>query len=89
MDKIFVGSGKGKFENNLVEITVCLTDLPKEFIFEYKDKKYIKLKVQKKKETDKFGKTHSVEVDTFKPNQEPKKAEQNEYFNDEPGDLPF
>jgi len=38
MDKIFVGSGKGKFENNLIEITICITDLPEQFAFEYNGK---------------------------------------------------
>ena len=81
-EKIYCGSGLEKFEGNLVEITVCLSDLPKEHIFEYNSKKYIKLKVQKKKEVDKFGKTHSVQVNTWKP----EKKEDN--FNDV-NDLPF
>ena len=66
-NKIYCGSGIEKFDGNLIEITVCLSDLPKEHIFEYNNKKYIKLKVQKKREIDKFGKTHSVEVNTWKP----------------------
>jgi len=66
-EKIYVGSGKGKFDGNLVECSICLTDLPKEFIYEYQGKKYINLKVQKKKEIDKFGKSHSILVNTYKP----------------------
>jgi hypothetical protein len=73
--KIYCGSGIGKFDNKLIEITVCLTDLPKEHIFEYEKKKYIKLKVQQKKEADKFNKTHSVEVNTWKPEKDAKKTE--------------
>jgi hypothetical protein len=35
-EKIYVGSGVEKFDGDLVEISVCLSDLPKEFMFEYK-----------------------------------------------------
>ncbi len=69
-EKIYVGSGVEQFEGNLVEATICLTDIKEnasEHIFEYGGKKYIKVKVQKKKETDQFGKTHYVEVNTWKP----------------------
>jgi len=70
-EKIYCGSGIGKFEGSLVEISLCLSDLPKDKIFEYNGKKYIKLKVVKKREVDQYGKTHYVEVDMWKP--EPKK----------------
>jgi len=83
MDKIYCGSGIEKFDGKLIEITINLSDLPKEHIFEYEGKKYIKLKVQKKKEADKFGKTHSVEVNTWKPDA---KKEEPESKKD---DLPF
>lgn len=66
-NKVYCGSGKEKFDGNLVEISICLSDLPKDKIFEYNGKKYIKLKVGKKKETDQYGKTHYVEVDMFEP----------------------
>ena len=84
MEKIYCGSGKKKFDGNLVEINLCLSDLPKEWIFEYEGKKYIKLKVVKKKEVDKFGKSHYIEVDTFKPDKKdrPKEITQED-------DLPF
>ena len=84
MDKIYCGSGKGKFENNLIEINLCLSDLPKEHIFEYEGKKYIKLKVCKKREIDKFGKTHYLEVNTFKP-----EKKQEDTQSKKENDLPF
>ena len=68
-DKIYVGSGKSKFDGDQVAVSVCLSDLQKEFIFEYNDKKYVKLIVQKKREVDQYGKTHYVAIDTFKPEQ--------------------
>jgi len=75
-EKIYVGGGKEKFEGNLISCSICLTDLPKEHIFEYKSKKYIKLNVGKKKDgIDEYGKTHYVTVDTFKPEEQYEKPE--------------
>ena len=66
--KIYVGSGVefGKFGD--VNIDICLTDLPPEWIkkSEKNSKKYIRLTVSKKKEKDQYGKTHSVSVNTWK-----------------------
>ena len=84
-EKIYVGSGKEKFEGNMVQTSVCLTDITnnaKEYIFEFEGKKYIKLNVCKKREVDQYGKSHYVEVDTWKP--EPKKQEVKQ-----DDDLPF
>jgi CelD/BcsL family acetyltransferase involved in cellulose biosynthesis len=78
-DKIYVGSGKSKFDGDQVAVSVCLSDLPKEFIFEYNDKKYVKLIVQKKREADQYGKTHYVAIDTFKPEQKAE-AKDNDLF---------
>lgn len=86
-EKIYCGSGKqidsqyGTFRS----ITVNLTDLPKEHIFEYNGKKYIKLNVNDKRETDQYGKNVSVSVDTWKP--EPKGNQ--EITEPEEEDLPF
>ncbi len=66
-DPIFCGSGIEKFDGNLVEISVCLSKIPQEHRFEYDGKWYAKLKVQKKKEMDEYGKTHSVSINTWKP----------------------
>ena len=87
-DKIYVGSGKEKFDGDQVAVSVCLSDLPKDWIFEYNNKKYVKLIVQKKRETDQYGKTHYVTIDTFKPEQ---KTEQKVEANvvDEGDGLPF
>ena len=87
-DKIYGGSGKEKFDGDQVAVSVCLSDLPKDWIFEYNNKKYVKLIVQKKRETDQYGKTHYVAIDTFKPEQ---KTEQKPLLNavDEGDGLPF
>ncbi len=64
--KIYVGNGKKKFDN-LRSVSICLTDLPQEHIFEYNGKKYLKLNVSDKKEPDQYGKDVSVTVDTWQP----------------------
>jgi hypothetical protein len=64
---IYVGSGVEKFNGNLIEISVCLSDLAIEHKFEYNGKSYVKLKVSKKKEADQYGKTHSVAINQYKP----------------------
>ena len=69
--KIYVGAGKKKFDS-LREVSICLTDLPQEHVFEYNGKKYIKLKVHDKKEKDQFDKDVSVTIDTWKPAEQPK-----------------
>tara|TARA_R110001583_G_scaffold21580_2_gene82007 strand:- start:415 stop:675 length:261 start_codon:yes stop_codon:yes gene_type:complete len=81
-EKIFVGSGKEKFDGNMVETSLCLTDIPKEHVFEFEGKKYIKLNVVKKREADQYGKSHYIEVNTWKP--EEKKA-----VSQQDDDLPF
>jgi len=95
-DKIYVGTGKKtKFEGQ-VNLTLCLTDLPKEWIYEYKGKKYINLTSSQKKEADQYGKTHYIEVNTYKPDEkktvsnEPVKPQKDEYASGESeDDLPF
>ena len=69
-EKIYIGNGTEKFDGGLVEFALNLTKLgaeAKDFMYDFKGDKYIKLKVVKKREADEYGKTHYVEVDTFKP----------------------
>ncbi len=82
MDKIYLGNGKEFFDGDEIKISLNLTKLKEaaEHIFEFKGNKYIKLKVCKKKEIDEYGKTHYVQVDTFKPDFKPKQEEE---------DIPF
>jgi len=81
-ERIYVGSGVEKFDGDQVVCSLCLTEIPKEHVFEYDGKKYIKLKVVKKREEDQYGKTHYIEVDTWKP--EAKKV-----VSKQDDDLPF
>ena len=76
--KIFVGSAKKKeFQKggSILNASICLDDLinhSEEFqtISTGNGKKYIKLKITSRKEPDNFGNTHSVEIDTWKPEQQ-------------------
>jgi hypothetical protein len=93
---IYCGSGKtqsGKY-GEFFKVSICLSDLPKEFITEAKNgKKYINLTINRKKEADQYGKDLSVQIDTWKPEakQEPApiKAQASISQFDEDGQLPF
>lgn len=79
---IYIGNGK-KQKDNWLKSSICLDNIPKEHIFEYKGKKYIKVNINIKDEIDNFGKDVSITVDTWRP-------EQKEASNDnEEDDLPF
>lgn len=65
-EKIYVGKGKQQFEN-LVRISVCLDDVPAEFVNEYNGKKYVSLDVVSRREVDQYGNSHYVAVNTYKP----------------------
>tara|TARA_R110000744_G_scaffold3157_3_gene12229 strand:+ start:1712 stop:1993 length:282 start_codon:yes stop_codon:yes gene_type:complete len=88
-DKIYVGSGKEKFDGDQVSVSVCLSDLPKDWIFEYNNKKYVKLIVQKKREVDQYGKTHYVAIDTFKPDAKNSQSDTPPAPTEPEEDLPF
>jgi hypothetical protein len=81
MEKIYVGTGKEFGQYGDVNIDICLSDLPKDWIkkSEKNGKSYIKLTVSKRKEADKYGNSHTVIVNTFKPEKQAAKSE----------DLPF
>jgi len=82
-EKIYVGNGVSKFDGQMVSMSVCLSDLPKEHMFEYNGKRYIKLNVSAKRDgADEYGKTHYVTVDTFKPEAKKEPAK-------EKAELPF
>ena len=67
-ERIYVGSGKKASQYDIVNVSICIDDLEKH-IFEYKGKRYAKLTVAAKKETDQYGKTHSVSINTWKPDE--------------------
>lgn len=89
---IKVGSGVEKFDGNLIEISVCLSDIPKEHRFEYSGKWYAKLKVNKNRDgVSEYGKSHYITINEWKPEaKEPKPAPPVAKKEDEDSpDLPF
>jgi len=51
----------------------------------YEGKKYLRVVVSKKRETDKYGKTHSVTLNDWKPGEKKEKP----VNTDDNDDLPF
>lgn len=95
-EKIYLANGTEKFNGDIIEFSLNLSkmDQAKEFMFEFNGDTYIKLKVVKKRNgADQYGKTHYVEVDTFKPTQksETQPISQAEAKDDDPfgDDMPF
>lgn len=60
-----------KFGDNLVEGAICLDVLEdpivKRLIYEYSGKKYLNVKVVKRKNVTNYGSTHFLELDLFVP----------------------
>lgn len=96
-DNIYLGNGTEKFQGDLISFSLNLTKIKdaKEHIFELNGQKYLKVKVCKKKDSpDKYGKTHYIQVDTFKPdankqNQEPFIGDQGKDADELNDDIPF
>lgn len=64
--KIYIGNGVKRAEGWL-KSSLCLTDIPKEYTFEYQGKTYVKVDINVKDEVDQYGKDVSITVDTWKP----------------------
>ena len=81
-DKIWCG--KGKQNQYGIRIRICLDDIPQEHTSEFKGKRYATLNVGTLREIDQKGNTHSVSVDTWKP-----QAQAPQPQNNTNEDLPF
>jgi hypothetical protein len=81
--KIYVGSGKKQSET-WMKVNLNSDELSK-YAEEYMGKKYIKLNINIT-EPDKYGKTVSVTVDTWKP--DASKAAPAASFNNRPAQVP-
>lgn len=99
-DKIYVANGKSKTFSNgssVVKFALNLNELgnAKEHYYEINGTKYINLEIGKKRVSpDRYGKTHSVTVDTFKPDankktQEPVLIDQGKDADELNDDIPF
>lgn len=72
-DKLYCGSAKARDTQYGEQLTVSidLTECTKQFAdygyISKTDKHFITLKVSRRKEVGKYGETHTVEIDTWKP----------------------
>ena len=64
--KDYIGGGK-EVTNGIVRVTIDVGKA-ESFIYDYNGKKYLTFNVDKNKEPDKYGKTHSVYVSTKEEN---------------------
>jgi hypothetical protein len=61
--------GRAKTVNQGLKLNICLDDIPQEHITTSKNgKRYVKLDAWPLHQVDERGNTHSVKVDTWKPN---------------------
>ncbi len=71
--RILLGNLKAseKFGDNLLSGAICMDVFRDKrtpgLIYEYQGKKYINIKVVKRKQKTEYGKTHFIEFDTFVP----------------------
>jgi hypothetical protein len=87
-DKVFIGGGKkitGQY-GDFRSVSICLSKIPKDSIFEYEGLKYVKLNVSDKKEADQYGKDVSVSINDWKPEAKTVEASLNPPADK---DLPF
>lgn len=68
-NKTYVGNGKQREGIDIINISICLNDIPKEEITtsESNGKKYVRLSVGTKRDVDQYGNTHSVWINDWKP----------------------
>lgn len=72
--KIYIGSGK--LNKYGIRASICVTDIPKEWIKEGKNgKKYLNINIDQRKEMDKFGNSHSISINTWTPELREKREE--------------
>jgi hypothetical protein len=68
-DKKYVGNGKKAGNYDLINISIS-EEKVRDSWFEYNGKKYLKLTVGGLKEPNQYGKTHTVWIDDYKPEQQ-------------------
>lgn len=82
---LFCGKGYQR-QDWCIGLDICLSDIPGEYIREFKGKSYVKIDAIKRKTIGEKGDTHYLKINTWKP--EPK--EQKRQKSEEPEEnLPF
>jgi hypothetical protein len=65
-EKKYVGSGKRVGNYDLINFTISEEKIKDAFV-EYNGKNWLKLTIGKKKTVDQYGKTHSIWIDEYVP----------------------
>jgi len=66
-DNIFIGSARDMGNYNFMTGSICLDDIPAQHIQTAKNnKRYVKIKINKRKDPDKYGNTHFITINTYK-----------------------
>lgn len=71
--RLYVGKGVKAGNFDLINISISKSKLEDHW-FEYEGEHYVKLTVGGLRETDKYGKTHSVWVNDYKPTEQAQAA---------------
>lgn len=94
-NKIYCGSAKPFGQYDTLKLDICLDDIPEEHIRTGKNgKRYVKVNLNKNKQIGKFGDTHNLQVDTWKPEHKPEYEGNREDNSPAPsppgyGDIPW
>jgi hypothetical protein len=78
-NKIYCGSGKEFGQYGGINISICLSDIPEEYKRIGKNNKaYVTLTLNKRQQVGQYGETHSLEVNTYKKDQQNNAQSQND-----------
>jgi hypothetical protein len=71
-EKIYIGRGKKVGQYGTIAVSICIDDIPEEHITKalVNGKRYLNLNISEKRDVDQYGFTHSVAVDTWKPDKD-------------------
>ncbi len=86
-EKKYVGRGKKAGNFDLVNFSISESKV-KDSWFEYNGERYLKMTIGALKNPDNYGKTHSVWIDEYKPNNE-QTSKPKKQAEDLKSDLPF
>ena len=85
-EAIYVGSGKKHDNYDFINISIAESKV-RDYWSEWDGERYLRLTVSKRREKDKYGKTHSVRIDTWKPTPQESAPKANNVQGN--SDLPF
>jgi hypothetical protein len=87
-DKKYVGRGKQVGNYDLVNFSIAESKVAESW-YEYNGERYLKMTIGKLKQPDNYGKTHSVWIDEYKPQENGAAAPKKAVATEGSSDLPF